>query len=126
MNPPFKDLTGRRFGRWEVIRFIGVKTFGKDNKRKRTWHCRCECGREALVIGSSLTSGQSKGCGCRRVAAQDLRLRTLFDLERILGKEMMASLMWDYVQKHLNLPAMKSLQSQLLAMEPEGIKEKPA
>jgi hypothetical protein len=53
-----------------------------------------------------------------------LRLRTLFDPEKILGPEVIVSLMWDYVQKQSNLAAMKRLQSQLLAME--GIKEKSA
>lgn len=28
------------------------------------WHCKCSCGNEVDVLGSSLTSGHTKSCGC--------------------------------------------------------------
>lgn len=53
------DITGLRFGRWSVLRRNGVDT---DNKAM--WLCRCDCGRESIVLGKSLRSGKSLSCGC--------------------------------------------------------------
>lgn len=54
-----KDLTGQRFGRLTVVE----KT---DNtyQNNTIWHCVCDCGNEIDVIGRSLTSGNTKSCGC--------------------------------------------------------------
>ena len=52
-------LTGKRFGRWTVLRRA------ENNQKGNTmWLCRCECGKEAIVAGYSLTGGRSKSCGC--------------------------------------------------------------
>lgn len=53
-----KDLTGRVFGYWTVIKL------GKAIKGRQTWLCRCKCGNEKYVYGYSLLSGDSKSCGC--------------------------------------------------------------
>lgn len=59
--PKFKDLTGKRFGRWTVIRR------SKNNKYCRaTWLCICDCGIRRTVVSESLTSKQSTSCGCGR------------------------------------------------------------
>lgn len=55
-----KDLTGRRFGRLVVLH-------RDDNKPKSHgayWVCRCDCGNIVSVISQSLTSGNTKSCGC--------------------------------------------------------------
>lgn len=52
------NLTGKRFGRLEVIKKIGSK-----NKRA-LWLCRCDCGNFTEVITNRLTSGKTKSCGC--------------------------------------------------------------
>ena len=54
------DLTGRKIDRLTVI-----KRDGSQNK-KATWLCKCDCGREIRVLGVSLTSGNTKSCGCLR------------------------------------------------------------
>jgi len=51
------DLIEQRFGRWTVLKFTG-----RDKKKNDLWLCRCECGKEKIVRGSSLRSGNSKGC----------------------------------------------------------------
>lgn len=51
------DLTGKTFGRLTVT---GYAYFDKYHY----WHCVCECGRELDVIGFSLTSGNTRSCGC--------------------------------------------------------------
>lgn len=53
------DLTGRKFGRWTVIkREI-------DQNNKTVWHCICDCGVEGRVAGNVLGKrGRSMSCGC--------------------------------------------------------------
>lgn len=52
------ELTGKRFGRLVVIQREGSKD------KKATWLCKCDCGRESVVVSNSLTSGKTKSCGC--------------------------------------------------------------
>ena len=53
------NLTGRKFGRWTVLRFDH-----KNEKRMAFWLCKCDCGKEKVVSGNSLTLGRSLSCGC--------------------------------------------------------------
>ena len=54
----FKDITGKIFGRWTVLKFV-PNTGGM-------WLCRCSCEKatERLVQSSNLRSGTSTSCGC--------------------------------------------------------------
>jgi len=61
---PAIELVGRRFGRWVVLR----RDAG--HHRNLRWVCRCECGTERSVEGSSLSRGQSVSCGCRGIELQ--------------------------------------------------------
>lgn len=61
-QPGFKDLTGRVYGRLTVIRFAGHK--GKH--RRTAWLCKCECGKEVVVRGTSLARFATVSCGCWR------------------------------------------------------------
>ena len=54
------DITGKRFGRYIVIR--------KTNQRKNggvVWECRCDCGETRFNRTADLTTGRSQSCGCR-------------------------------------------------------------
>lgn len=53
------DLTGQRFGRLVV-----VCRAGSDSKKNAVWRCRCDCGTEKIINGSSLRNGRTKSCGC--------------------------------------------------------------
>lgn len=53
------DLTGKRFGRLTVI-----EQAGRTKNGRVKWKCICDCGKEAIVAGSCLTSGHTKSCGC--------------------------------------------------------------
>ena len=56
------DLTGQRFGRPTVVsRAENSKT--QTNAR---WLCKCDCGNETLVLGTTLRRGESQSCGCYR------------------------------------------------------------
>ena len=68
-HPNFKDLTGRRFGRLVVIRWVG------NNKRGRAlWLCRCDCGAETVVSAGHLLNGNTKSCGCWRIDLPQTRV----------------------------------------------------
>lgn len=56
--PPFRDLTGQRFGRLAVI--------GRDGTAHGsvTWLCRCDCGKTCVVRAGSLKQGRTNSCGC--------------------------------------------------------------
>ena len=56
------DLTGKRFGRLTVIERVISKP-GCTNAR---WLCKCACGNEITVLGTTLRRGESKSCGCLR------------------------------------------------------------
>lgn len=57
----FMDLTGNRYGNWTVL---GI---ANKNNGKKAWLCRCDCGKEREVLGTSLNSGKSTSCGCSRL-----------------------------------------------------------
>lgn len=54
------NLVDRRFGRLVVIERADDK-----NGHVR-WRCKCDCGKECIVHGSSLKSGNTTSCGCYR------------------------------------------------------------
>jgi hypothetical protein len=54
-----KNLLGRKFGRLTVVEHRGL---GKQHENR--WLCRCECGKETIVVGKSLISGNTRSCGC--------------------------------------------------------------
>ncbi len=55
------DLTNSRFGRWKVL-----SQSGRTATQGVIWRCQCDCGNIGDVAGGSLTSGDSKSCGCFR------------------------------------------------------------
>lgn len=66
------DLTGKRFGRWTVLKRDpqnyyhitphpdGSKTYSSMPR----WICKCDCGTVKTVIGANLRNGLSRSCGC--------------------------------------------------------------
>lgn len=56
------EMTGKKFGRLTVLKKAEYKT----KARQAHWWCRCECGNELIVNGSSLRRGLTKSCGCLR------------------------------------------------------------
>ena len=56
-----KDLTGKKFERWNVVGFAGLN---KD--LKSTWWCYCDCNKDKyyILVGSELTGKRTRSCGC--------------------------------------------------------------
>ena len=59
----FKDRTGDRYGRLTVLSLAESRTNSKGDS-VYYWLCRCDCGREKVVNGSSLGTGDTLSCGC--------------------------------------------------------------
>lgn len=55
----FIDLTGQNFGRLTV-----VERAENTNHGAARWRCKCECGKETIVIGDELRKGATRSCGC--------------------------------------------------------------
>lgn len=62
------DLTGKRFGRLQVLMRSGSKN------GSAMWLCRCDCGKTKVICGVELRSGETKSCGClhREIASQTM------------------------------------------------------
>jgi hypothetical protein len=62
-DPP-TDLTGRRYGKWTVLKYAGQKVRHYDGQRfaTRMWLCRCDCGVQKEVPHHNLTGSRSTKC----------------------------------------------------------------
>lgn len=65
------DLTGQKYGRLTVI-----ERAGSNIHKKALWKCRCDCGREVVVIGSNLLNGNTNSCGCYKSDMTSERMQT--------------------------------------------------
>lgn len=55
------DLTGQTFNH-----FVVLKRVENDLHNNPQWLCKCVCGTELIVLGSSLRCNRTKSCGCKR------------------------------------------------------------
>ncbi len=76
MGVPKNDLTGQKFGKLVVIKYIG------DSK----WECLCDCGKKTFVKTSSLKSEKTKSCGCLRGYANQHLFRNSKPKQNLTGK----------------------------------------
>lgn len=58
----YKDISGQRFTRLTAIKYVG-----NDRHGCALWLCKCDCGKEITVLGSSLRGGNTKSCGCLNI-----------------------------------------------------------
>ena len=56
------DIKGKTYGQLTVVSFSGANKWGSK------WNCVCECGNRIVVLGSNLTGGYVKSCGCTKKA----------------------------------------------------------
>lgn len=57
------DITGQRFGR------LLVMSLTRDEKGRRAWICRCDCGKDFLTYAGRLKHGNPRSCGCGVILA---------------------------------------------------------
>jgi hypothetical protein len=66
-----KDITGKRFGHWLVIRQDGMKW------SQYAYLCKCDCGTEKTVSGGALRKGASLSCGCISAARASKQMKAM-------------------------------------------------
>ena len=67
--PTILDLSTRRFGRLIATEMIRGKSRRRKNGRPTKWKCVCDCGNHTVVRSDVLMRGDTKSCGCLRVAS---------------------------------------------------------
>lgn len=55
-----KDLTGMKFNKLTGVRKVYVR------KSKWIWLWLCDCGNEKEIVGTEVTQGKTKSCGCEK------------------------------------------------------------
>ena len=64
------DLTGKRFGRWTVL-----KRYTKLGYTPIRWECLCDCGNKKIVQGCNIKAGKSTSCGCLQAEIMSKRAK---------------------------------------------------
>ena len=59
------DLTGKKFGFLTVINLANTKNRNNGGK-EYYWLCKCDCGNEKIIRGSTLKNGATQSCGCKQ------------------------------------------------------------
>lgn len=57
------DISDRIFGKLKVIK-LEFKKRNKGGINETYWKCKCNCGKEKIVVKTALVSGNIKSCGC--------------------------------------------------------------
>jgi len=73
------DLTGKRFGRLTVLERAGIYKSPDQETYMLTWRCKCDCGKETVVIGNNLKHGYTRSCGCLRAEKSKERMEKYRD-----------------------------------------------
>ena len=58
-----KNEVGKTYERLTVESFCEVRKVG-NGTRLAFWNCLCSCGKQVVVSGAHLRSGNTKSCGC--------------------------------------------------------------
>lgn len=70
------DITNQKFGMWTVL----YKTDKRNSTGVIYWHCRCECGNEKDVLGTSLRQHRSLSCGLHsNISKGNVKIADLLD-----------------------------------------------
>lgn len=74
----FKDLTGQRFSRLNVIGYAGSRRTPSGQPQAQWW-CRCDCGTVKRIRGVALKTGFTRSCGCYKSEVTGRRRRSHAD-----------------------------------------------
>ena len=75
-----RDLKDQRFANLVAIRPLEERIDGSI-----IWECRCDCGNVVNVSAKSLTSGNTKSCGCRNIEVARRRAREKASADCVAG-----------------------------------------
>lgn len=62
----FIDLTGQKFNKLTVIKRV-EDYISPNGHHYVQWLCKCDCGKDVVVLSSNLKSGHTKSCGCYNI-----------------------------------------------------------
>ena len=92
------DLTGQKFGRLTVLK--RAENYISPNGGKRAqWLCKCECGKEVVVLGKNLRKGLTRSCGC----FQKERLSEISTVHKATGTRLHNE--WRAMKARCNIPS---------------------
>jgi hypothetical protein len=60
LNPSY-DIAGKRFGQLTVIK----RAINNSKQGKSRWICKCDCGKEVIIVRDHLVRGNTISCGCQ-------------------------------------------------------------
>lgn len=76
MGRPPEKLAGKKFNRLTILKVLsGAKCL-----------CRCECGKEKIILSASIKSGHTKSCGCLSVETSSTHYKSSTRLYTIWGR----------------------------------------
>lgn len=87
----YKDLKGKKFGRWTVLEYKG-----SDKNKNALWKCRCECGTEKIIRAHTLLSGNTLSCGCLKSERTKER-----NFKSLIGKRFGKLLVIQQIEDHI-------------------------
>lgn len=58
MHYNVKDMAGQKFGKLLILEYVEVRD------GHAYWLCKCDCGNEKIIDGSTIRRGHIKSCGC--------------------------------------------------------------
>jgi hypothetical protein len=59
MKPKTKYYIGQKFNFLTILSLDHI-----DNRGRKFFKCKCDCGKEKIIQGSLMSSGNTKSCGC--------------------------------------------------------------
>jgi hypothetical protein len=101
------DYTGKIFGNWKVLKFDSKKN------RYNFWLCRCVCGTERSVNGTSLKNGTSKSCGC--TSLKDMSSK-VYEEGEVFINEMYYDYKYNAKKRNLSFNLDKSFFMEIISM----------
>ena len=83
------DITGNKYGMLTAIELAG-----QNDKGRKIWKCRCDCGKEVLVGRHELATNKTRSCGCITVRRREgERIGRLTVLEEV-GRDSRRNALW--------------------------------
>lgn len=81
MPQKIKDKIGLRYGL-----LIVIELYSQSWDNRIFWLCKCDCGKETIVRGDALQSGNTKSCGCLNKEIRAIKQTGKNNLHYVNGK----------------------------------------
>ena len=94
-NTTVINIVGNKYGRLKVLERVLPNYYTPKNKQMTRWKCQCDCGKIVIKTKGTLTSGNTKSCGCLKAEQspkntkhiKDSSLKRLFTLYQYSAKK---------------------------------------